>query len=282
VLDGHVDPPSKYAPDVAPALEQIVLRGLHLDPRQRFQTAGEMALAIEDVMPMVGRSKIGRWVEETATQRLAIRSERMAAMESNSAIRAPRLPEPATEAAAQQASDDRDSGNMPTMALGSGVISAPQLSTSPGLRPAVAPERSRWAVTIPVVAGLLTLAVAAVGVAFVLLGHRMPFSRVAGSAPSATTSAAPVATTPETASATATSAATASASTAPFVPPVPTTAVTLLPTVAPPRAPVGAPPVFVPQTRPTTPAPTAHPAVDCNPPYYFNAQGDRLFKKECM
>ncbi len=280
VLDGHVEPPSKYAPDVAPALEQIVLRGLHLDPRQRFQTAGEMALAIEDVMPMVGRSKIGRWVEETATQRLAIRSERLAAMESNSAIRAPRLPEPTTEAVAQ-ASDDRDSGNMPTMALGSGVISAPQLTTSSGLRPAV-PERSRWAVSIPVVAGLLTLAVAAVGIAFVLLGHRMPFSRVVESPPSATASSPPVAPIPETASATATSTVTAAASTAPIAPPVPTTAVTLLPTVAPPRVPVGAPPVFVPQPHPTTPAPTAHPAVDCNPPYYFNAQGDRLFKKECM
>jgi serine/threonine-protein kinase len=279
VLDGHVEPPSKFAPDVPPALEQIVLRGLHLDPRQRFQTAGEMALAIEDVVPMVGRSKIGRWVEETATQRLAIRSERLAAMESNSAIRAPRPPEPTAEP--EEASDDRDSGNMPTMALGSGVISAPQLTTSSGLRPAVA-ERSRWAVTIPVVAGLLTLAVAAVGIAFILLGHRMPLSRVVTSTPSATTSSTPVAPSPETASATATSTATASASTAPFVPPVPTTAVTLLPTVAPPRVPpVGAPPVFVPQPRPTT-TPTAHPAVDCNPPYYFNAQGDRLFKKECM
>jgi hypothetical protein len=30
------------------------------------------------------------------------------------------------------------------------------------------------------------------------------------------------------------------------------------------------------------PAPSARPAVDCNPPYYFNAQGDRIFKKECM
>jgi hypothetical protein len=27
---------------------------------------------------------------------------------------------------------------------------------------------------------------------------------------------------------------------------------------------------------------SARPAADCNPPYYFNAQGDRIFKQECL
>ena len=130
VMDGRVELPSVYAPDVPPALEQIVLRGLHLDPTQRFQSAGEMASAIEDAVPMVAASRIGRWVEATATQRLAVRTERIAAMESNSAIRAPRVPPP-TSGEMAQAKRVGDS-EMPTTAFG-------------GARPAAAssPRRSR-------------------------------------------------------------------------------------------------------------------------------------------
>ena len=276
VLDGRVEPPSTYAPDVSPALEQIVLRGLHLDPTQRFQTAGDMARAIEDVVPMVGRSKIGRWVEETATQRLAVRSERMAAMESNSAIRAPRIPEP-TSGAMQHAASPGDS-EMPTTAFGgSGVISAPMLQPLPSFHDTT--RRSRGAMAWPVAAGVLTVAaLAAAVVGFVVLRHRgQPGPQVVTLPPATTTVASVVAQAPEPASAMATAAA-PPASTAV---PVPTTAVSMLPLAPLPRAPVGAAPVYVPTQRPVV-APVPHPAADCNPPYYFNAQGDRIFKKDCL
>jgi len=268
VLEGRVPPPSAYLEDLPPALEQIVLRGLDLDPARRFQTAGEMAQAIEDAVPMVGRSKIGRWVEETATQRLAVRTERLAAMESNSAIRAPRMPTPSGVVA--HAPPELDSESMPTTAFGSGVVAAPQLAP-----PLAEPERPRRGVAIPVAAGVLTLAaLAAAVVAFVVLGHRGQPPPVAEGHPSATASVAPVVPPPEPASATA-----AAAAPPPSGAPVPTTAVTLLPLAPLPRAPVGPAPVPV---APPRPAPSARPAADCNPPYYFNAQGDRLFKKDCL
>jgi serine/threonine-protein kinase len=274
VLEGRVPLLSAYIEDIPPALEQIVLRGLDLDPAKRFQTAGDMALAIEDAVPMVGRSKIGRWVEETASQRLAVRSERLAAMESNSAIRGPRPPEPASGVVPQAAADD-DGEDMPTIALGSGVISAPQVGTSPGLR---GPSPSRGRVAIPVVAGLVTLAaIAAAVIAFMMLGHRRQPPQVEAIPPSATASPVPVAPPPEPASAIATAAPPPSTTA-----PVPTTAVTLLPLAAPPRAPIGPAPVVAAPPRQATTAPTARPAADCNPPYYFNAQGDRLFKKDCL
>jgi serine/threonine-protein kinase len=269
VLDGRVEPPSVYAPDVPPALEQIVLRGLDLDPTKRFQTAGEMAQAIEDAVPMVGRSKIGRWVEETATQRLAVRTERMAAMESNSAIRAPRLPAPTLD----------DSDDVPTTALGSGVISAPALTPPPTTSPGVTSRRS---LALPLALGVLVVvALAVAGVAFVLLRHAGDRQPQVVAAPPSATASTPAVASPEPASA---------AATVPVAPtpsaaaPVPTTAVTLLPLAAPPpRVPVGPAPVGVaPPPRPAPPAPSARPAADCNPPYYFNAQGDRLFKKECL
>jgi serine/threonine-protein kinase len=276
VLDGRVEPPSTYAPDVSPALEQIVFRGLHLDPTQRFQTAGDMARAIEDAVPMVGRSKIGRWVEETATQRLAVRSERMAAMESNSAIRAPRIPEP-TSGAMQQAASAGDS-EMPTTAFGgSGVISAPMLQPPSSFQDTTG--RSRGAMAWPVAAGVLTLAALAAGVVgFVVLRHRGQQQPQIVALPPATASVAPVvAQPPEPASAMATTAAPPASTAAP----VPTTAVTLLPLAPQPRAPVGQAPVYVAPQRPVV-APAPHSGADCNPPYYFNAQGDRIFKKDCL
>ena len=65
---------------------------------------------------------------------------------------------------------------------------------------------------------------------------------------------------------------------------LPTATASGRPTTIPMTVPVGQLPVAAPPAashRPS-PAPSAHPAVDCNPPYYFNAQGDRLFKKECL
>jgi hypothetical protein len=223
---------------------------------------------------MVGRSKIGRWVEETATQRLAVRSERMAAMESNSAIRAPRIPEPTSGAMPHSASTG--DSEMPTTAFGgSGVISAPMLQPLPSFQDTT--RRSRGAMAWPVVAGLLTVAALAAGVVgFVALRHRgQPRPQVV-TLPPATASIAPLAPQPpEPASAMATAAAPPASTSAP----VPTTAVSMLPLAPLPRAPVGAVPVYV-APHPVGPAP--HPAADCNPPYYFNAQGDRIFKKDCL
>jgi serine/threonine-protein kinase len=284
VLDGHVERPSTLAPDISPALEQIVLRGLDLDPARRFQTAGEMALAVEDAVPMVGRSKIGRWVEETAMQRLAVRTERLAAMESNSAIRAPRLPAPASGTVPQAA--PLGDSEMPTTAFGSGVVAAAPLPPAPEFSSVThhtAPQRAGGRVAFPIVAGILTLAAVAGVVWFGMLRHRGERSQVVDARPSVTASAAPVAPVASTASppGSASAMATAPAPPASTTAPVPTTAVSLLPLAPLPRAPFGPPPVVAPP-RPTATTPPAHPAADCSPPYYFNAQGDRIFKKECM
>jgi hypothetical protein len=56
--------------------------------------------------------------------------------------------------------------------------------------------------------------------------------------------------------------------------PIPVVPLTALPT-APGPAPRPAP-------KPAGGAPAPKPAVDCNPPYYFNAKGDRIFKQECL
>ena len=52
VMEGKVDPPSTYAAGIPPGLDAIALRGLHRDPQKRFETARDMAVALEQVFPV--------------------------------------------------------------------------------------------------------------------------------------------------------------------------------------------------------------------------------------
>jgi serine/threonine-protein kinase len=89
VLEGRVDPASEHAPDVPPLLDAIVMRGLSREPADRFPTARDMALALEEAMPPVTASKIGAWVEATARMTLEDRTGRIAVIESDSSPEVP-------------------------------------------------------------------------------------------------------------------------------------------------------------------------------------------------
>jgi eukaryotic-like serine/threonine-protein kinase len=89
VMAGCQEPPSRYALGVPKALDVVTMRGLSLDPQARFETAREMARALEDAMPMVTASKIGEWVETVASEVLDARAKRVAAVESSSPMIVP-------------------------------------------------------------------------------------------------------------------------------------------------------------------------------------------------
>jgi eukaryotic-like serine/threonine-protein kinase len=82
VLHGEVEPPSKYASDCPPALDEVVLRGLSRDPEQRFATAREMAVAIEDCVHHASPRRVGEWVEQCAGEALRKRAEKVKEIES--------------------------------------------------------------------------------------------------------------------------------------------------------------------------------------------------------
>jgi serine/threonine protein kinase len=48
ILSGAVTPPASVNPDIPVALEQVILKALSLDPKDRYQTAHEMGEAIEE------------------------------------------------------------------------------------------------------------------------------------------------------------------------------------------------------------------------------------------
>jgi eukaryotic-like serine/threonine-protein kinase len=81
VLLGKVDPPSLYARELSPAIDEIVMRGLARDKTLRFATAREMALALEAAIPLAPASQVGTWVEGLVGDSLAERTQQIAGIE---------------------------------------------------------------------------------------------------------------------------------------------------------------------------------------------------------
>jgi serine/threonine protein kinase len=101
VLRGRPERPSAHVGNLSQVLDDITLRALELDPRKRFATAREMALALERTGELAMPSEVGDWVENTARPELSRRAERLAEIESSTKTRIPvaraHLPDDATE-----------------------------------------------------------------------------------------------------------------------------------------------------------------------------------------
>jgi serine/threonine protein kinase len=84
VLLGDVAPPSSLVPTVPKDFDEIVGRALAQGPPERFDTARDMALAIEKIVPMASATRVGEWLEGLAGHRLALRAKVIAQIESES------------------------------------------------------------------------------------------------------------------------------------------------------------------------------------------------------
>jgi serine/threonine protein kinase len=85
ILTADIEPPSEFASTVAfdptkmydtsgtssEAIDEVVMRGLARDPKDRFATAKEMAIALEQAMRPAPQSAVGEWVESVAHETLA-------------------------------------------------------------------------------------------------------------------------------------------------------------------------------------------------------------------
>ncbi len=83
ILSAPIDPPSKHVPDIPLGLDDVVMRGLERDPTLRFQTAQEMAIALEKAVAAASAREVGRWVETFAAEELKKRAEQVAEIESS-------------------------------------------------------------------------------------------------------------------------------------------------------------------------------------------------------
>jgi serine/threonine-protein kinase len=69
ILEEPVPPPSHSNPEVSKELDEITLRALARDPDRRFDTAREMALALEGVMARAAPSTIADCRDDGARRR---------------------------------------------------------------------------------------------------------------------------------------------------------------------------------------------------------------------
>ena len=111
-LHGSVTPPSELGARSSPELDAVVMKGLSQRADERFATAQEMAIALENATRPAAENDVGAWVERFAASTLAERRELVSQIEN--------LP------SAEVAVEARDA-----------LVSSPSVSVSP---PAVAPS----------------------------------------------------------------------------------------------------------------------------------------------
>ena len=66
IAAGQVEPPSAIVPSTPKALDEVVLKALSPARADRFQTAREMAEAIERALPPAANRQVGDWVDQVA------------------------------------------------------------------------------------------------------------------------------------------------------------------------------------------------------------------------
>ena len=265
VLFGAIDPPSRWAAMVPPALDALVMKGLERDKTKRFQTAREFALALERTLPPALASDIGDWVEQVAGTVLNERAERIAEIESvTDSVPSAGLTEVMSglDAASSAVPAPPTSGNV--AGISSQVSS---ISVAASENPFQLDRRRQ----LPLFIGLGALAVSILIMAIVIgvTRREAPSAATATSAPPETvtivTTASPPPTTPQGTSEVASAVAAANA-------PVPSSApnATLTTTT----------------TKPQTHAPVVtHVAPandDCKIPYTVSANGEKIYKRHCF
>jgi len=211
-------------------LEAVVMRGLDRDPARRFETARDMASALEACVPPAGASTVGAWLERVAGPALALRAARIAEIESS---------------AATETTLPLEMPVQPTQA--SSISVASSVTASP-------PRRRR----------LVWIALAALGVlgTSAVAGIEWIGPRVHPSSVAAPASAPPLP---------------ASVDTAP-PPPTEDSAASAPSTTTPTSAAAATPSAATPGSR----RPPAAPAANCNPPFTWDAQGKKHYKRNCL
>ncbi len=172
VLLGKIEPPSSVAPDVPKEIDAIVMRGLDRDPAKRYQTAREMALALEEALPPATASQIASWVDGLVHETLSSRAARLAEIESASSS------DDVADAALSEIRASA-SGPFPTSTSQSSIsVAAPTVITT---------AKPRW--VVPVIALVAASALVTVWVA--LHANRTASAPIASAVASVTPSATP-------------------------------------------------------------------------------------------
>ena len=78
VLLGVIEQPSSRVPDLPHELDAIVMRATSRDPSLRYETAAEMADALEQAVRPALPSEVARWLDDIAGASIKQRAGRVA------------------------------------------------------------------------------------------------------------------------------------------------------------------------------------------------------------
>jgi serine/threonine-protein kinase len=143
VLEGRPQPPGRLNAAVSPELDHVTLRALARNPAERFQTAREMAIALERCLRPATPSEVGEWVESLAGASLHRRAERMAQIESLTATQVALDPSPSRVIDGFGAPGGAAVGSLPSLPSLSPPAGAPRRGADPsggGDAPAPSPS----------------------------------------------------------------------------------------------------------------------------------------------
>jgi serine/threonine protein kinase len=82
ILDGGYPTPGNHRPNLPPELDLVAMRALALDPEQRFASAHDFAIALEQAAPGASSRRIAEWVNDLAADALAARARLVAQVET--------------------------------------------------------------------------------------------------------------------------------------------------------------------------------------------------------
>jgi eukaryotic-like serine/threonine-protein kinase len=145
-------PPSTVAPRLPAGLDQVVMRGLRANPDQRYRTALEMAVAIEQAIPPASQSAVGAWVARTAVEALSQQTDLLKEIE---------VSHRGAGAFVSDELDDSDVRAHLIEAPGSEVAGAKSPHVVPRVRPAAPARRDRRSLQRALLIGALATAISA-------------------------------------------------------------------------------------------------------------------------
>jgi serine/threonine-protein kinase len=88
VLDHPIPPPSSLAPDISSAVDAVVLKALARPVAERYATAREMAVELEDALGPAVPRVIGDWVDRLVGESIRLRAARLIELGSESNVSA--------------------------------------------------------------------------------------------------------------------------------------------------------------------------------------------------
>jgi serine/threonine-protein kinase len=256
VLFDRVDPPSTVSGKQEP-LDAVVMRALAIPVEERFATALEMAEALTCVVPPAPATRVSAWVEDLFREEMAEREAILRDLEAQ-AERVSLVP--ASSAGLDALAEFSGSACRPSEPTVAGVPATRAVDSA-------RPGRKRWVLPVAFVIGLVAFGAA------IAFGTAGPFPADGGEEVPP-----PASTALQWEAGMAVADVVSAKSSAP------------VPSMGPPHAVASSLPLpraYSPPGKPQSsakPESSAKPAatLDCDPPYTFDAQGNRKYKIECL